>query len=145
MKAIVFPRLFGLLLLAVAAAAAWWGIWEPLQAAAAQEPHVRYDIKVFVLVPFAAVFGLFFVIFGGRIPYRNVEKQSPTRAGLILMLIAAVASGACFWLAESRFEALGYGYSGADPVHTEKLDPRAIPKPPTVRQPDFGSEVDKAR
>ncbi|MCB2059696.1 MAG: hypothetical protein R3E09_07620 [Novosphingobium sp.] len=141
MKAFVLPRLFGLLLVAVASGATWWGIWGPLQAAVAQEPHVRYDLKVFVLVPFAAVFGLFLVMFGSSIPYRNTQRHSPTTAGLVLLLIAGAASGGCYWWAKSRFEALGYAYSGADPVRIQKVEPPPIPRPPSVPQPKFSSDL----
>lgn len=126
-------RLFGLICLAIAAAAAWWGIWEPLQAAIAQEPGVRYRIGVFVLVPAAAIFGLFFVIFGNGVPYRNAEKQSFTAAGWILMALVLAGSGASFWWFKARFEALGYGYSGASPEPRAPLiDPASIPRPPRV-------------
>lgn len=103
-------RLGGLLCLAVAAAFGWFFIWQPLQAAQAQAPEVEYSIKAFVLVPFAAVFGLFFMLFGDGVPYRNVEKQTPTAAGWMLFLVAGVVSGLAFWWFKARFEALGYGY-----------------------------------
>lgn len=125
-------RLFGLICLAVAAGAAWWGIWEPLQAAQAQEPGVRYRLAVFVLVPFAAVFGAFFLIFGSSVPYRDAARQSPTVAGWLLLLLSASGSGLSFWWFKARFEALGYGYSGASPRHQQIIDPASIPRPPKV-------------
>lgn len=106
----VLYRLGGLLCLAVAAGFGWFFIWLPLQAAQAQAPEVDYSIKAFVLVPFAAVFGLFFLIFGDSVAYRNVEKQTPTAAGWVLFLIAGLASAASFWWFDARFDALGYGY-----------------------------------
>ena len=125
-------RLFGLIFLLIAAGAAWWGIWEPLQAAQAQEPDVRYRIAVFVLVPFAAVFGLFFLIFGSSVPYRDAARQSLTRAGWVLVLLAATGSGVGFWWFKARFNALGYGHSGASPRRQQIIDPASIPHPPTV-------------
>lgn len=124
-------RLFGLALVAIAIGAAWWSVFLPLQKAVAQEPHVTYSIKGFVLAGFAAVFGLFFLIFGGSVPYRHVERQSPTGAGWVLLAASVLASGFCFWWAESRFEALGYAYSGASPA------PRATPfvMPPIPEPP----------
>jgi hypothetical protein len=102
-------RLGGLACLLLAAAFGAWGIWQPLSRAAAGDPTVSYSVKVFVLVPMAAVFGLFFVIFGDRIPYRNAERQSLTPAGWALMGVATVAAGVGFWWFKAQFEALGYG------------------------------------
>lgn len=102
-------RLGGLICLAAAAAFGWFFIWLPLQQAQAHAPEVEYSIKAFVFVPFAAVFGLFFLLLGDSVPYRNVEKQNFTAAGWILMLIALAASGAGFWWFKMQFDALGYG------------------------------------
>ena len=110
MGANILYRLGGLICLAAAAAFAWFFIWLPLQAAQAHAHEVEYDVKAFVFVPFAAVFGLFFLIFGDSVPYRNVAKQSPTAAGWVLLLVAAVASGLGFWWFDAQFAALGYGY-----------------------------------
>lgn len=110
MGANILYRLGGLLCLAIAAGFGWFFIWLPLQAARAAEPEVEYSIKAFVLVPFAAVFGLFFLIFGDSVPYRNAEKQNFTAAGWALVLVAAVVSGAAFWWFKAQFDALGYGY-----------------------------------
>lgn len=131
-------RLLGLLCLLVAAAAAWWGIWQPLQLAAAQEQRVRYGLTVFVLVAAASVFGLFFAVFGDSVPYRDAARQRFTAAGWVLLLLIAAGSGAGFWWFKSRMEALGYGYSGASPAPRATLAPPYDP-PPTVRQPDFTS------
>lgn len=103
-------RLGGLLCLAIAAGFGCYFIWLPLQEAQAQAAEVHYSIKAFVLVPFSAVFGLFFLLFGDSVPYRNVEKQSFTAAGWILVLLAAGASGLSFWWFKAQFAALGYGY-----------------------------------
>ena len=103
-------RIGGLICMAVAVAFGWFLIWEPLLAALAHEPKVEYSIKAFVLVPFAAVFGLFFLLFGNSVPYRNVEKQTPTAAGWLLFLIAAAASGFSFWWFKAQFDVLGYVY-----------------------------------
>ena len=127
-------RLLGLVCLAIAAGAAWWGIWEPLQAAIESEPGVRYRVAVFVLVPFAAVFGLFFLIFGNSVPYRDAQRQTFTKAGWTLMLVATLGSGASFWWFKARFAELGYGYSGATPQHQQVIDPASIPRPPKVGQ-----------
>ena len=103
-------RIGGLLCLALAAAFGWFFIWRPLEAVHAHAAEVEYSIKAFVLVPFSAVFGLFFLLFGDSVPYRNVEKQSFTAAGWILVLLAAGASGLSFWWFKAQFAALGYGY-----------------------------------
>lgn len=106
----IYHRIGGLICLAIALGAGWWGIWQPWQAALAHQPEVHYSIKVFVLVPFAAVYGLFFLIFGDSVPYRNVQKQNFTAAGWLLLLAAAAASGYTFWWFKAQFAALGYGY-----------------------------------
>ena len=126
-------RLLGLICLLIAAGAAWWGIWEPLQAAIEGQPGVRYRIATFVLVPFAAVFGAFFLIFGDSVPYRNAARQSLTGAGWALVLLGAAGSGISFWCFKARFEELGYGYSGASPQPPQQIiDPASIPRPPKV-------------
>lgn len=112
-------RLGGLLCLAVAAAFGWFFIWQPLQAAQAHAPEVEYGIKAFVLVPFAAVFGLFFLLFGDSVPYRNVEKQTPTAAGWVLFLLAAGAGALGFWWFDARFDELGYAIPGQYPSNQQ--------------------------
>lgn len=110
MGANIVHRLGGLLCLAVAAGFGWFLIWQPLQQAEAHAQTVEYSLKAFVLVPFAAVFGLFFVVFGNQVPYRNAEKQNFTPAGWILFAIAAAVSGLAFWFFKARFAELGYAY-----------------------------------
>lgn len=128
MSSSMLARLGGLLCLAIAAGFGWFFIWEPLQAAQAGAPEVHYSTKAFVLVPFAAVFGLFFVIFGDSVPYRHVEKQSPTAAGWVLFLVAAVIGGLGFWWFDAQFDALGYTYPGGVPSH-QQLTPLPDGKP----------------
>ncbi|MCW1430142.1 hypothetical protein [Novosphingobium sp. JCM 18896] len=108
MGANIVHRLGGLLCLAIAAGFGWFLIWQPLQQAEAHVPTVEYSLKAFVLVPFAAVFGLFFLLVGNSVPYRNVEKQNLTPAGWILFAIAAAVSGLAFWYFKTRFAELGY-------------------------------------
>ena len=91
---------------------------------------VKYSTKAFVFVGFAAVFGAFFVLTGGSVPYRNVEKQSPTAAGWVLLLVSVAVSGAGFWWAERQFETFGYAYSGAAPA--PKATPFVFPTPPPM-------------
>lgn len=123
----ILYRLGGLLCLAIAAGFGWFFIWQPYQAALAHAPEVEYSIKAFVLVPFAAVFGLFFLAVGDSVPYRNVEKQTPTAAGWVLFLLAALAGGAGFWWFDQKFDELGYAMPGQYPSH-QQLTP--MPKFP---------------
>lgn len=104
----VFYRLGGLASLAIGAGFGWFGIWRPLGLARAHAPEVSYDSKIFVLVPVALVFGLFFLVAGDKIPYRNAEKQTFTPAGWALMAAVAIAATAGFFLFRQQFEALGY-------------------------------------
>ncbi|MCC7055356.1 MAG: hypothetical protein IT355_18935 [Gemmatimonadaceae bacterium] len=101
-------RMGGLLLVVLSLAVAWWGIWQPYQAALAHQPDVRFHLKVFVLVPAAFAFGLFFILFGNTMPYRNTAKGTFTIAGWVLMLVVtAVAFGTYSWL-KAQFAGLGY-------------------------------------
>lgn len=101
-------RLGGMACLAGAAGFGWWGIVQPYQAAVAHAAKVEYSIKVFILVPALAVFGLFFLIGGARWPYRNVETRRFTAIGWALMAVVIAISGAAFWWLQQTFDALGY-------------------------------------
>jgi len=103
-------RLGGLLLLAIGLAIGWFEILTPLQAAMRHAPEVRYDSKVFVLVPVCLVFGAFFLAGGARWPYRDVENKTLTPAGWGLMAVVAVAGLASFFWFQQQFTALGYHY-----------------------------------
>lgn len=133
----MMARLGGLLALAVALGFGWFFIWEPLQAAQAHAPEVDFSTKAFVLVPFAAVFGAFFVIFGDSVPYRHVEKQSPTAAGWVLLLVAAAVGGLGFWWFDAKFDELGYAMPGQYPSH-QQLTPLPDGRPTfsTPERPD---------
>ena len=127
-------RVGGLVCLFLAAGFGWWGNWLPYTEALAGAPSVEFSTKIFVLVPFAAVFGLFFLIFGDSVPYRNVEKQTPTLAGLVLMLVAAGAGGFGFWWFDARFDELGYSVPGTVNTRTQVITPlpAGVPEPPAV-------------
>ena len=101
-------RLGGLLAIALGIGFGWFFIMKPLQAAYAHAPEVKYDARIFALVPACLVFGLFFVIGGAKWPYRNVEAKSLTRAGWVLMAIVALAAAAGFFWFDRQFAALGY-------------------------------------
>jgi hypothetical protein len=109
MGANILHRIGGLVCLVIAAGFGWFFIWQPLQQAQAHAPEVEYSIKAFVFVPFAAVFGLFFLLFGDSVPYRNPARQNFTAAGWILVIVAAAVSGLAFWWFKTQFDALGYG------------------------------------
>jgi hypothetical protein len=136
-------RLAGLVLLGLAAAMAWFFILGPLEQAQAQAPGVRYSTKAFVFVGFAAVFGAFFLLMGNSVAYRHAEKQSPTAAGWVLLVLSAAVSGAGFWWAERQFEALGYAYSGANPSHPPVVTPFVFPAPPPVARPTFSAPAER--
>ena len=80
----------------------------PLQAARAQMPEVRYHLEIFVLVPLTLVFGLFLLIAGDKLPYRDPARNRLTPTGWVLFAIIAIcAAGSFFWL-KSTFAELGY-------------------------------------
>lgn len=104
----VLHRLGGLVVLGIGLAVGWWGIVRPLELARAHAPEVSYDIKIFVLVPLAIVFGLFFLLVGNRVPYRIPEERKLTIVGWVLMGVAAAAAFGCYFLTKQQFAALGY-------------------------------------
>lgn len=101
-------RLGGLLCVVGGIGVGWWGIWQPYQAALARAPQVEYYGKTFILVPSLIVFGLFFLAVGDRVPYRNAEQQSLTKAGWVLFVLVALSGGLGFWWLLNLFSELGY-------------------------------------
>jgi hypothetical protein len=101
-------RLGGVLAIAAAAGFGWFFIMKPLEAAHAHAALVKYDVRSFIFVPMALVFGIFFIIGGARWPYRNVETKRFTRAGWALMAIVLVAGAAGYYWFDREFTALGY-------------------------------------
>jgi hypothetical protein len=101
-------RLGGILGILVGLFFSWWGIWLPLQDAQAGLPVIYFQTRAAILVPLAMVFGLFFLLFGDRYPYRDIERKTLTPTGWILFAIVAVAGlGTYFWV-ETTFSGLGY-------------------------------------
>jgi hypothetical protein len=103
-------RLGGCLALAIAAGAAWFGIYQPLQSAGTGAELVRWMPKITVLISLAAVFGVFFVLTGDRYPYRNVERQTLTPTGWVLFGIVAVAALAGYFWMDFTLRGMGYRY-----------------------------------
>ena len=101
-------RLGGVVCLLVAAAVAWWGVWLPLEEARAGAAEVRWPLRVVVLVPLAAVFGLFFLIAGARYPYRDAARQTLTPVGWALFAVIAVAALSSYLWVSTTLSALGY-------------------------------------
>lgn len=101
-------RFGGALCLLIAAGAAWFGVYQPLQSAAGKAEVVTSMPKVMVLISVATVFGVFFIFTGDRYPYRNVEKQTLTPVGWVLFGITAVAAfGGYFWM-DAMLRGMGY-------------------------------------
>ena len=101
-------RLGGVLALLAAIGFGWFFILKPLQLAQTHAPEVKYDVRIFVLVPACLVFGLFFVIGGAKWPYRDEQTKRFTRAGWVLMAIVLAAGAAGYYLFDREFTALGY-------------------------------------
>lgn len=101
-------RLAGVVALALGAALAWFFVLGPLRDAQAGAPEISYSTKAFILVPFCAVFGLAFLLFGERFSYRDVQKNRLTRAGWVGFAIAAALAAGGWWWFDRQFAALGY-------------------------------------
>ncbi|UJW84810.1 hypothetical protein [Devosia sp. SL43] len=101
-------RLGGVVALALGAAIFWFFIWQPLQQAQAGAAEISYSTKAFILVPFCAVFGIAFLLFGSRFEYRNADHKNFTLAGWVAFIIGVALAGAGWWWYEQQFAALGY-------------------------------------
>jgi len=101
-------RLGGLFILAVGAAIGWYFLYEPLQAAKAGAPEVRYSLKAFFIVPFCMVFGLAFAVFGTSLDYRDAERNTLKPLGWALFAVVVIVTAAGFWWFKEQFAALGY-------------------------------------
>lgn len=104
-------RLGGLLSIAIGLGVAWFTLWMPLQQARAGAAEISMHLKAaYVLVPFALVFGLAFLVGGTRTRYRDVTHQPPrlTPLGWMLMVLALVLAGVCFWYVQAQLATLGY-------------------------------------
>ncbi|CAN5159274.1 hypothetical protein BH11PSE2_BH11PSE2_07510 [soil metagenome] len=111
MSASVLHRLAGAALVAVGLGLGWWGILGPIRAAQAHAPQVSYETKIFVLVPCLLVFGLFFLIGGGRWQYRDAARQTPTAISWGLLVVMAAVSAACFFGLQHTFASMGYAHA----------------------------------
>lgn len=104
-------RLGGVLAIVLAAAAGWWAILLPLQRARAGAPQVSVQLKAaYVLVPFALVFGVAFLVLGSRMHYRDTTRTPPTLTplGWMLFALVVVLAGGLFWVVQAQFSAMGY-------------------------------------
>ena len=101
-------RLGGFLLLLVAAAVGWLGVWRPLQEAANGALVVTWPLRAVVLVPLATLFGLFFLTTGDRYPYRDVEKQTLTPVGWVLLGVAGASALAAYFGMSHILASMGY-------------------------------------
>jgi hypothetical protein len=101
-------RLGGVLCLVVAAAVAWLGLWQSLQHASVGDEVVRWMPRITVLVALCVVFGLFFVVTGGRYPYRDEARQNLTPVGWALFAVVAVAGFAGYFGMAAALSSTGY-------------------------------------
>lgn len=101
-------RLAGIAFIIGGAALGWFFALGPLREAQAGVAEISYSTKIFILVPFCAVYGLAFLLLGEGFQYRNVEKKNFTAAGWIAFAIAAALAAGSWWWFEQQFTALGY-------------------------------------
>jgi succinate dehydrogenase hydrophobic anchor subunit len=101
-------RLGGVLCLLIAAAVAWLAIWRPLQDASAGAEIVRWMPRATVLVALCVVFGVYFMATGNRYPYRDVERQTLTPVGWVLIAVVAIAGLIGFFSMDAALRSMGY-------------------------------------
>jgi hypothetical protein len=101
-------RLGGVVALGLGAAIFWFFILGPLREAQAGVPKISYSTKAFILVPFCAVFGVAFLLFGARFEYRTPDHKNFTLAGWAAFIIGAALAAGGWWWCEQEFAALGY-------------------------------------
>ena len=82
-------------------------------------PKSTISIKAFVLVPFAAVFGVFFVAIWRQCPLPPCREAEPDRRRLGVLLVAAAVGGLGFWWFDAKFDELGYAMPGQYPSHQQ--------------------------
>lgn len=88
-------RLGGLLAIASGCAVAYFFIFTPYQESLRGET-VSISLHALVFVPFSIPWGLFLLVCGDEVPYRNPETMTFTRAGWALMSVVAMLSLALF-------------------------------------------------
>lgn len=97
---------FGLLLLA--AVTLWLFVVTPLQQANQGQHSIQtYYIPLLGIGLFVPI-GLFLLIAGCRIPYRDPETRKLRPVGWLLVLTGLASTGALWWWVEQQFAALGY-------------------------------------
>lgn len=101
-------RLAGLAFIVGGAVMGWFFALGPLREAQAGVAEISYSTKIFVLVPFCLVFGLAFLLFGGRFEYRTANHKNFTAGGWVAFVIAAALAAGGWWWFEQQFAALGY-------------------------------------
>jgi hypothetical protein len=104
-------RLFGLLLVGIGVALAWFFGLRPLEAARSGAQHIDFPIKLFIAAPMAIVFGLVMLVGGPRVAAAVSGPPRTREQHLIvwpLFAVALAAGGLGYWWYDAQLHALGY-------------------------------------
>lgn len=95
-------------MLVVAALFGWYAIWLPLQEAREGAEIVRWSPRAGVILWLCIVFGVYLAVTGNRYQYRNIERQTLTPLGWLLIAVVAIGGLATFFYMDMSMHASGY-------------------------------------
>jgi hypothetical protein len=105
-------RLFGLILLMVGVAIAYFFIMGPLAEARAGAEEVRFSVQAFVVAPMALITGILLLI-GGNSLLELIDGPPESPAQWIvtigILAVVAIAGLGGYWWFNTVMEKLGYG------------------------------------
>lgn len=106
----VLARAAGVGFIALAALAAYWAIYEPMELAKHGAAEVSYRMKGVLVVPMALVLGLAYVAGGEKADtlLRQPGGQRPTKWGIVLAVAGVGLGGLLYWWFENQLTAMGY-------------------------------------
>jgi hypothetical protein len=103
-------RLVGTVMLVAGVALSYLSVYQPLEAAAREDPTVSFSMKGAVLCPLAVVMGAAYLILGNRATTVFGTRETPKPAVWVCAVVLALAGfGLYFWL-RAALEAKGYQF-----------------------------------
>jgi hypothetical protein len=101
-------RLGGMALLLLAAASVWAFVVSPLRQAAQGRDSIEFFYTPLLGIGLFLPMGLFLLIAGNRIPYRDAATYKMKPVGWAILLVGLALAGGLWWWMEQQFTALGY-------------------------------------